>query len=287
MKWMLAGAGPLLAAAAGLPAEPQAGWTPAHAPGARATLPEDFDSSYLALCDEFETAQEEHYAAFQEKWGEVDFQKASPEEQAKIQQWWRDNDPSARFITRFSELAAKAKGTDAAVRCWGKVLELAPAAPKSDGAPGPASGALAALKECVGSPAIEEVAAQLQHAWGLPRAEVIALLALVREKSPHKSAQAAATFSLALQYMSSEASAQEQAQVRALLGEFSSRFSSERPARGRKSYAELAVGHLFEFEHLQVGMLAPDEEALDVDGVKFKLSDFRGKVTVVDFWGYW
>jgi cytochrome oxidase Cu insertion factor (SCO1/SenC/PrrC family) len=34
-------------------------------------------------------------------------------------------------------------------------------------------------------------------------------------------------------------------------------------------------------------MLAPDMEGIDVDGVKFKLSDFRGKVTVVDFWGYW
>ena len=32
---------------------------------------------------------------------------------------------------------------------------------------------------------------------------------------------------------------------------------------------------------------APDFEAVDQDGVKFKLSDYRGKVTVVDFWGEW
>ena len=44
---------------------------------------------------------------------------------------------------------------------------------------------------------------------------------------------------------------------------------------------------LFELENLQVGMVAPDIEGEDLNGVAFKLSDYRGKVVVLDFWGNW
>jgi hypothetical protein len=37
----------------------------------------------------------------------------------------------------------------------------------------------------------------------------------------------------------------------------------------------------------QVGSLAPEIEGVDIDGVKFKLSDYRGEVIVLDFWGDW
>jgi len=37
----------------------------------------------------------------------------------------------------------------------------------------------------------------------------------------------------------------------------------------------------------QVGMVAPEIEAEDIDGQVFKLSDYRGKVVVLDFWGDW
>jgi hypothetical protein len=36
-----------------------------------------------------------------------------------------------------------------------------------------------------------------------------------------------------------------------------------------------------------VGRPAPDIEGEDVDGQKFRLSDYRGKVVVLDFWGNW
>jgi hypothetical protein len=44
---------------------------------------------------------------------------------------------------------------------------------------------------------------------------------------------------------------------------------------------------VFEKEHLQVGMEVPDIAAENVDGVGFKLSDYRGKVVLLDFWGFW
>jgi peroxiredoxin len=34
-------------------------------------------------------------------------------------------------------------------------------------------------------------------------------------------------------------------------------------------------------------MVAPEFEASDENGVKFKVSDYRGKVVVLDFWGFW
>jgi hypothetical protein len=48
-----------------------------------------------------------------------------------------------------------------------------------------------------------------------------------------------------------------------------------------------ARGRLFQIERLQLGMPCPDFTAKDVDGVEFKLSDYKGKVVVLDFWGFW
>jgi hypothetical protein len=38
---------------------------------------------------------------------------------------------------------------------------------------------------------------------------------------------------------------------------------------------------------LEVGNIAPDIVGEDIDGQQFKLSDYRGKVVVIDFWGHW
>jgi hypothetical protein len=35
------------------------------------------------------------------------------------------------------------------------------------------------------------------------------------------------------------------------------------------------------------GELAPDISGVDLDGVAFNLSDYRGKVVMLDFWGTW
>ncbi len=44
---------------------------------------------------------------------------------------------------------------------------------------------------------------------------------------------------------------------------------------------------LFVAENLSVGLVAPDIVGTDHAGVEFKLSDYRGKVVVLDFWGHW
>ena len=44
---------------------------------------------------------------------------------------------------------------------------------------------------------------------------------------------------------------------------------------------------LFELQNLSVGKVAPEIAGEDLDGKKFKLTDYRGKVIVLDFWGHW
>ena len=51
-----------------------------------------------------------------------------------------------------------------------------------------------------------------------------------------------------------------------------------------KGQAEEAV---FDLTKLAVGKKAMEIQAEDLDGKTFKLSDYRGKVVVIDFWGNW
>jgi len=53
------------------------------------------------------------------------------------------------------------------------------------------------------------------------------------------------------------------------------------------SIKESAEAELFELQHLAIGKPAIDIEGEDIDGKKFKLSDYKGKVVVIDFWGNW
>ncbi|MBI3410258.1 MAG: redoxin domain-containing protein [Planctomycetes bacterium] len=48
--------------------------------------------------------------------------------------------------------------------------------------------------------------------------------------------------------------------------------------------AAKAKSELFDIRHLSVGKTAPEVEGYDQDGKKFKLSDYRGKVVLLDFW---
>jgi hypothetical protein len=58
--------------------------------------------------------------------------------------------------------------------------------------------------------------------------------------------------------------------------------------KGRRgTLADDAKSQLHEIRDLAVGKVAPDIEGEDVDGHKFKLSEYRGKVVVLDFWGDW
>jgi thiol-disulfide isomerase/thioredoxin len=56
---------------------------------------------------------------------------------------------------------------------------------------------------------------------------------------------------------------------------------------GSSTVGEVARLKLRELQHLSVGNQAQEIEGEDLSGKKFKLSDYRGKVVVLDFWANW
>ncbi len=59
------------------------------------------------------------------------------------------------------------------------------------------------------------------------------------------------------------------------------------PAARKGVIGDAAKTGLFELKNLVVGKVAPDIVGEDIAGVPFKLSDYRGKVVMLDFWGHW
>ena len=70
----------------------------------------------------------------------------------------------------------------------------------------------------------------------------------------------------------------------------SSRRSASRPSgmlAHKRTLADAAKSRLDEMENLVVGKPAPAIEGTGMDGRPLKLSDYRGKVVVLVFWGTW
>ena len=97
----------------------------------------------------------------------------------------------------------------------------------------------------------------------------------VIEKNPHDNVKGAASLALG-QMLAGDSPAEAEKHFNAVIEKY-----------GSKSQKESAKGQLFEMHNLAIGKVAPDIEGEDVDGKKFKLSDYRGKVVVIDFWGDW
>lgn len=54
-----------------------------------------------------------------------------------------------------------------------------------------------------------------------------------------------------------------------------------------KDMAAVAKGYLYEIEHLQIGMPAPDFKTKTLDGKEVSLESLRGKTVLLDFWATW
>lgn len=64
-----------------------------------------------------------------------------------------------------------------------------------------------------------------------------------------------------------------------------SEYADVRDFRG--TLGDKAKKQLYELRFLSKGKTAPEVEGEDLDGKSFKLSDYRGKVVLLDFWGNW
>lgn len=240
----------------------------------------EFEAELDKLTSSLEEAEQAFYAKVRELYAAADKEGLSPEEKDKARQAaeaiWTHN-PNAEFLPKFEELAVRAKGRPTAVKAWLKVLGLAQGS-DSKAIVERATGVL--LAEHIDS---EELAAlgQLVSHWSATPEFHAKVMNTLREKSKHAKVKAAATLSLAKGLEPSDA-----AKAKALYQELMTTYAALDADWGG-TYGDVAERALYELEHLQIGMLAPDFESVDETGAKFKVSDYRGKVVVLDFWGYW
>jgi hypothetical protein len=122
--------------------------------------------------------------------------------------------------------------------------------------------------------------------WTFARAEGGgAFLERVMQKSPHADVRAVAQYNFAKSLLESD-SEKNSARADELFSDIELNHADvEHPYRGTLGAA--AEADLFELRNLQIGMQVPEIEGEDLDGVAFKLSDYRGKAVLLDFWGNW
>jgi len=187
--------------------------------------------------------------------------------------------PGKNYLPEIRAIAEEAAGTDTAAQAWIWVLKLG-VEPKER-----QEIVELLLSDHMSSTAMEELANQVAGSvvdQGEER--VVEALRAIVDESPHPSARAAALFSLGTVLLDSKDAAHK-AEGHACLEAVVTKYAEF--SRGDSTYKAAAEGLLFALDHLQIGMTAPDFESVDENGVKWKLSDYKGKVVVVDFWGFW
>jgi hypothetical protein len=108
-----------------------------------------------------------------------------------------------------------------------------------------------------------------------------AALKTVLDKSPHREVKGQATYALGAWNMNRNNGPEAEKRFEQVIESY----ADLKHYRG--TLGEAARAQLFEARNLVVGKVAPDIAGEDVDGKKFKLSEYRGKVVVLDFWGDW
>jgi len=140
----------------------------------------------------------------------------------------------------------------------------------------------------------KEIGQLLQIASQIEGDETTAFLKAVAEKAKDDGVKGRATLALAdaaaKKAEDSKATKDERAAAEKQAKEGYDRvvkdFGDVGGGRGKK-LGEQAKDGLYKLEKLTVGKAAPDSECENLDGKKMKLSDFKGKVVVLDIWATW
>jgi hypothetical protein len=227
------------------------------------------------------------------------------EKQELLQEY---NGLGRKFAGRYLEFARKHAGDPAALQALTALVA------EADGAPEAATAADLIVKDHASD---RHVAALVQRLATSPSAAAETIIRGVMEKAEDKDGRAAATFALAqnlkeragtvrqLQGATPDAvkrltsrvgedgvrqlraadPAKLEADAEKLFDTVMKEYADVKQPRG--TLGERAKAELFELRHLAIGRTAPEIEAEDIAGQKFKLSDYRGKAVLLDFWGHW
>jgi thiol-disulfide isomerase/thioredoxin len=117
-------------------------------------------------------------------------------------------------------------------------------------------------------------------------------LRTILEKNQHRSVRAAGSYALASVVAASGGSCQEEA-VR-LFEEFIQQFDGETSFDGNEFYTYITIEKFYRERAVEqlaalrlIGQSAPEIDGVDLDGQVMKLSEYRGKVVLLNFWGTW
>jgi hypothetical protein len=254
---------------------------------------------YKALLKEYQDAEQAFQKAYQEAKTDAERQKAFEDKYPQPQ----------KFAPRFLELAEKSPKDPVAVDAL--VWVVTNRFGRTGGKDGPVAKAFALLgRDHIASEKLGQVCESL--AYGSDKQSETFLRTLL-DKSPHRDVQGQACLVLG-QLLNGRVRTVEQLRNRLeLRGAYESAFgkdflaelekrdpaklSKEAEAlfeRAADKYADVklsrgtvgdkAKSELYEIHFLAVGKEVPEVEGQDQDGKKFKLSDYRGKVVLLDFW---
>lgn len=191
--------------------------------------------------------------------------------------------PRDEFAGELAALAREVPGSEIAARAWLDVYRLACLLDDRELFE---SSLERLLADHVRSPSIAGLALDLVYGapeWSAPQAATA--LRAILAGNENEEVQAFGLGQLALLLgLDARFGDAGRAEALGLLARISERFA-QREFLGMDA-AHFVAGARFEIEHLRLGRTAPDFETVDQDGVAFKLSDYRGRVVVLDFWGF-
>lgn len=146
-------------------------------------------------------------------------------------------------------------------------------------------------KDFIDDPRMTDLVVQTPTPRGIPPKEADQILAKIQSGTKSLDVKAAFGYReispLLMQQSDGQLNDAETQKLVEKLKKLAADFPDAKVPRYGVPYSKWVANKIYAIEHLKVGEVAPDIEGQDLDGVKFKLSDYRGKVVLLDFWGYW
>jgi hypothetical protein len=244
--------------------------------GMGAAPPTQPDEEYDNLEQEFDSAQQAWYeelSKHQSDDGSYDATNLAP-------------DPTETFFPRFKAYAEKHAGEPEAIPALVWIVDNARGSVGADSAGDPpGKWAVEQLtRSHAADPALATHLPRLRYAnYSVGNQPLIALYERVVETNKDKDAAAWAMFNLGYTYYEESPDPSMKADKPRAIDLFRRTIKDYAGTRA----AERAGGYIYEIERLQIGMKAPEIVGTDVNGQEIRLSQFRGQVVVLNFWGHW
>lgn len=263
LPWLLLLPTLLPAQQTGQPTAPPTGQQPAPPIPSPAALQQEFDVALRAWTDRNNKARADH----------------DDKEMERL----RELRPERIFAERHAAAAAALAGKEDAVPYLVWVVQRGPEAM--------AKAAMATLMDAhADSPGVRLAVARiggLKQAFGPEQSLQWLDRVLAKNRDPHVLAQA--HFTRAAMHVGTRAVATSDGLRREALEHLAAaeKLLAALPQEQARSLGQLVGSLRDEAERLEPGLPAPAIEGRDLDGVAFQLSDYRGKVVLLDFWGDW